>query len=194
MTASAAANGKRKMIGPDDAMPWGKHKGIPINQCPRDYLVWALRNMDACRPDHERYWPEYTQVLESLVGTHAPVTPPTMPLIPLCVELNRRKVTLEVRGHEIRTSQPIEPDLQSSIDANKTILAAVLRCSNGPQPVSGGARLIQGAELRMLAKAWYGQMSRRYHPDTGGSQAAQVAVNDCYQTLIEMIAAWEVKR
>lgn len=38
-------------LTPETPMPWGKHKGVPINRVPRDYLVWAINNADAMRPE-----------------------------------------------------------------------------------------------------------------------------------------------
>ena len=32
-----------------DVMPWGKHKGTPLDQVPGDYLNWAVRNADHLR-------------------------------------------------------------------------------------------------------------------------------------------------
>jgi len=35
-----------------DALPFGKYRGVPIDQVPTDYLLWAIENFDAQRsPD-----------------------------------------------------------------------------------------------------------------------------------------------
>jgi exodeoxyribonuclease X len=31
-------------------MPFGKHKGEPIEDLPSDYIEWALRELDSLRP------------------------------------------------------------------------------------------------------------------------------------------------
>lgn len=176
-------------------MPWGKHKGIPIDQVPRDYLVWALKNMDACRPDHERYWPEYTAVLESLVGQHAPVRPTTLALIPLCQRLKAERITLEIRGNQVAAVAPLPADLADSIEANRAILHAVLSISGGAsRPVGGSARLIQGVELRTLVKNWYRQLSQQFHPDRGGSNEAQTAINAGYKVIMDLLTRWETSK
>lgn len=31
-------------------MPWGKHRGLPFDEIPTDYLVWVLCEAEAARP------------------------------------------------------------------------------------------------------------------------------------------------
>jgi hypothetical protein len=33
-----------------DSLPFGKHRGVPIDSVPTDYLTWFLANMQALRP------------------------------------------------------------------------------------------------------------------------------------------------
>lgn len=181
-------------IDATDPMPWGKYKGIPIDQVPRDYLVWALKNMDACRPDHERFWPEYTAVLEGLVGPHAPEKPAMLGIVPLCERLQQANVRLEARGNQIAALDPLPADLAESVEANKAVLLAVLRIAGGSQQLGGSARLIRGAELRSLVKGWYGRMSRQFHPDAGGNADSQKAVNACYKSLTDLLTQWEASK
>ena len=47
------------------------------------------------------------------------------------------------------------------------------------------------AELRVVAKQWFRDMSRKVHPDMGGSDQQQQIVNQCYEVLVEKINAWE---
>ena len=185
--SSILTKSRPRHIHATDPMPWGKHKGIPIDQVPRDYLVWALKNMDACRPDHERYWPEYTAVLEGLVGPHAPVRPATMAIVPLCERLADEKVRLEVKGDHLVALDPVPADLAASIEANKAVLFAVLRVAAGKQET----KAIKSTDLRSLVKGWFGAMSRQFHPDAGGSNEAQSAVNAGYRMLMDLLTRWE---
>jgi hypothetical protein len=180
----------RGPIEADDPIPWGKYKGIPIEQVPRDYLVWSLKNMDACRPDHERYWPKFRELLESLVGPQASTAPTTLALLPLCAQLTTDGVKLSLRGSNVVTSEPVGPEIEKSIQANRAVITAVLRCT-GAMQLGGSARLIQGVELRAMVKAWYGRMSRQFHPDAGGTPVGQTAVNACYKALMELLEQWE---
>lgn len=41
--------------------------------------------------------------------------------------------------------------------------------------------------LEVQLKAWYRRMTQRHHPDHGGSDAAQAIINDCYESLRELI-------
>jgi hypothetical protein len=41
--------------------------------------------------------------------------------------------------------------------------------------------------LRRTLKQWYAGMSRRFHPDLGGSAKEMVVVNLCYDSLIELL-------
>jgi hypothetical protein len=43
------------------------------------------------------------------------------------------------------------------------------------------------ARVEQGLKGWYRRMSLKYHPDRGGSNEAQVVVNDCYESLCELI-------
>ncbi|MCY1465055.1 hypothetical protein D9M71_831560 [compost metagenome] len=36
---------------PPSTMPFGKHKGAKLCNLPKDYVSWALKNMDALNPD-----------------------------------------------------------------------------------------------------------------------------------------------
>jgi Putative quorum-sensing-regulated virulence factor len=173
-------------------MPWGKHKGVPIEELPRDYLVWTLQKTDACNPDHERYWPEFRELLESMVGPHAPVKPAPMSIVVLCSRLRAEGVTLELHGNVIVPSENIDAELLEAIQANRSLLASILPlASDTPARLGGSARLIQGVEFRSLVKAWYGRLSRQFHPDAGGSSEAQIVVNAGYKAMNELVSEWE---
>jgi hypothetical protein len=36
-------------------------------------------------------------------------------------------------------------------------------------------------------KDWYRRMSLKHHPDRGGSDQAQIIINDCYESLRELV-------
>jgi hypothetical protein len=33
------------MAGPRSRLPFGKHRGMPLEQCPTDYLQWVAKNL-----------------------------------------------------------------------------------------------------------------------------------------------------
>jgi hypothetical protein len=49
-------------------------------------------------------------------------------------------------------------------------------------------------DLRRAIKHWYASMSRRFHPDLGGSVKEMIVVNLCHDTLIELIEGLESKK
>ncbi len=193
--AAVTAPPKPRPIGPGDPMPFGKHKGQPIETIPQDYLAWCLREMDACKPDSDRYWPEFKAALESVAGPMLPgMTRPTVMAFPaLCSVLAARGITISVRGGELVTSETITDEaIREAVRVHKAPLLAVVKLVEPGQVASrGSAKLIVAAEVRCLIKAWYGRMSKRLHPDAGGSTAAQVAVNQCYQDLMKVFTEWE---
>lgn len=191
VTTMMAGPSKRGIIGPDDPMPWGKHKGIVLGAVPRDYLVWCLKNMDACNQDSGKFWPEFRETIEALVGPHAPVRPDVLSIDVLCYRLREMEITLEVRGGTVKASEQIDGQLEESLQAHRNILLSVLRVSSGAVKLSGSAKAIQGAEIRCLVKGWYGKLSRQFHPDAGGSPVAFTAVNAGYKLLLEILSQWE---
>jgi hypothetical protein len=48
-------------------------------------------------------------------------------------------------------------------------------------------------KLKRTLKTWYASMSRRFHPDLGGSAKEMVVVNLCYDALIELLEGSEKK-
>ncbi len=47
----------------------------------------------------------------------------------------------------------------------------------------------QGKDLGPLVTRWYGQLSRRFHPDRGGSDQAMAAVNEARALLVGLLQA-----
>lgn len=115
-------------------MPFGKQKGLPLEQVETGMLRWWLKKMDS---DGLRV--EYREAVTAV---------------------------LQARG-----DRPPEP---------------------GRPPVgTNSTRLILAAEFRCMIKAWFGQMSKRYHPDRGGSDMQQLVVNDAYKSLMAELEKWE---
>jgi hypothetical protein len=55
------------------------------------------------------------------------------------------------------------------------------------QPRESQEPLKADEKLRRTVKQWYASMSRRFHPDLGGSAKEMVVVNLCYDALIELL-------
>jgi len=47
------------------------------------------------------------------------------------------------------------------------------------------------AEFRVVAKQWFRDLSRKSHPDMGGTVEKQQIVNEAYNLFLEKLAAWE---
>jgi len=174
---------KRGPITASDPMPWGKHKGIPIECVPQDYLRWALANMDACRPDHEKYWPEFTVVLEGLAGPQAPQKPRPPDLRQLVDRLKEEGITLGISSGRITSSRQLPKDLVDAVSFHSVVLFKVLSIAEGPADPSS----VSSEKVRWSLKRWYREMSQRYHPDRGGSDVMQSVVNECYRTLSKVL-------
>jgi hypothetical protein len=179
-------------------MPWGAHRGTPIDQLPASYLVWALANTDACDPDHARFWPELKQTFEALVGTQA--VPARRPRVlsaeELCARLKARGITLvrSAQGRDLQPSGPLEDeDLREAWGIHKSRIMTIVFSVEPPEPprARGSVKLLVAAEVRNLIRSWYGKMSRRFHPDAGGSAASQSAVNQSFRSLMEDFEKWE---
>jgi hypothetical protein len=184
--------GKSKPIGVDDYMPFGKHKGMIVKDVPPDYLRWALKSADLCNPDHDRYWPELRETFEGLVGPHAPVRPACLPIAVFCARLRAEGITLAIRDSELVASEELTGELLESLKAHANLIGAVLLIGQDTRTIAtGAARAGQAAELKGLVKRWYNAMSQRFHPDAGGRDEHQVAINAGFNSLKEMIAKWE---
>jgi hypothetical protein len=81
-------------------MPWGKHRGLALEQLPLDYLLWLLRLEDL----HER-WPD----LHAALGR----------------EHERRRAQRSQAGHEAgrRFSGPAIEDVKDIVDTGYRALA-----------------------------------------------------------------------
>lgn len=194
--AAFATKSNSRPITSTEPIPFGKHKGIPIDQVPRDYLGWALRNMDCCNPDHERYWPEFRTTLESVVGTEPDFTRPIPLSFPaLCAKLAARGIKVRIEDGDLVTDGPsLTEQEQEGLRIHKSPLMAIVQLIERPAPGAGTIKRIWSADLRTRIKLWYGRMSKESHPDQGGTHEAQIAVNRCYRALMDVITEWEATR
>ncbi len=85
---------------------------------------------------------------------------------------------------------------KAKVDPDAKPWKAAPQCSKPEpeQPKAPPPPIAQIASLRGLVKAWYGKMSRKFHPDLGGSAEKQIVLNLCYKTLCEEIERWEGQR
>ena len=201
-TSGVQTTPRPRPIGPTSPMTFGKHKGLLIEAVPPDYLRWALKNTDSCNQDHEQYWPELRQTFEALVGQIASQPPlfngRMLGFSELCQKLADHKVVISLDRGKVVVDDPakLSEAEATSLGAFQYPLARLLSCVQGSATESpgGSAKLIRSADLRCRVKAWYGRLSRQFHPDAGGSDQAQGAVNACYKSLIKILADWERAR
>jgi putative quorum-sensing-regulated virulence factor len=74
-------------------------------------------------------------------------------------------------------------------DIDAPLRQAIYRALGQPEPraSTGGDILPVVARVEEGLKGWYRRMSLKHHPDRGGTNEAQIVVNDCYESLIGMI-------
>ncbi len=121
-------------------MPFGEHRGDPLDSIDTGYLRWWLKKMDS-----DGLRAEYREAVVAI---------------------------LQARGD--RPPAPRPP----------------------PRPEVGiaSAKLIWAAEIRSMAKAWFSQMTLKYHPDRGGSNEQQMVVLECYRSMMDELKKWESSR
>jgi hypothetical protein len=163
---------------PAGVMPWGKHKGKPLNEVPRDYLVWAIENAEIMKPDLRR---EIETFLGLPIGSTGP--PPSKPG--------------DVKLNDIKANETLTEDEKSIIKQMKTAwgkdqarlkelekenreLRAELEAVKKNTPTDSDV-------FRRIVKQAFAAMSRRFHPDMGGSQEKQTVVNLCFRDLLSRL-------
>lgn len=146
-------------LSPETPFPWGKHKGVPIGRVPRDYLIWALNNADAMRP-------ELRTVIQSVLGI-APEEGKQEE--PANQEANNLRRAWE---HAVKRVK----EQQAEIKALKAQLATAASVTMGDVD-----------QFRRVIKGWYRAMSLVYHPDRGGTKESQAILNACYSDLIRRL-------
>lgn len=155
-------------------MPWGKHKGKPLSEIPRDYLQWALANATLVTP-------ELREQIESVLN----VQPATLPFGDDPDE--------DFRAEAIRLRGEVK-GMRAGWDLDKTRLknadVEIKRLKKALDEASR-RRLADPSEFRRVVKQWYGAISRKFHPDLGGTAAQQTVANVCYQELMERLEGME---
>ncbi len=207
IVAGSRPTSKRGPIGPDDPIPFGKHKGTIIRGVDPGWLAWARDKSDFCDPNASIYWPELRAAIVAVVGdSGAPPRPVVLALPAVCALLAARKLRIrEERGEVILIDQdghtgPTVPEgVPDALRVHKAALLAIIKLVEPVQVQvqgnsNGSAKFLWAADLRCRVKAWYGRMSRQFHPDAGGSAGAQTAVNQCYKSFMETLAEWEATK
>lgn len=151
---------------PATTMPWGKHKGKPLKEVPRDYLKWAVNNADAMSP-------ELRAAIEAELGMLPGVTTPgeKTPMDDL------RDLLAETR-RKLKEEERLRAELGKEVCDLKAQLRETAR-----------DKVTDADVFRRVVKQWFGAMSRKFHPDLGGSVEKQVIVNACYQDLMGRLEA-----
>lgn len=139
-------------------LTWGKHKGKKLGEVPPDYLRWALANATIVSSPLRG---QMEAVLGLEVGSTVP--PPPEPAA------ERRIKELEALVRESR-------DELARVSGELMTLRRQ-RAEHVADPVL----------FRRLVKGWYRDMSRRFHPDLGGSVEQQQVLNACYGELIDRL-------
>jgi hypothetical protein len=174
-------------------MPFGQHKGKPIDQVDPSYLIWALQHTNLCNPAHPNYRPELRAVFESIVGPVAWVSSPDGngdidSLSRLCSRMAAAGVRISLTGGKvvIHDADSVDKSIRDSIEKHREPLAKLLSCSLGTR--SGSVKLQWIGELRGRLKGLYNRMTRRHHPDlAGGSDAAQAVVNEYHKAMMAIL-------
>ena len=54
------------VVLPYKTWPFGKHKGLPIENVPQDYIEWAIQNIDSLNEDSDKFDPRLGKTIEVL--------------------------------------------------------------------------------------------------------------------------------
>lgn len=165
-----------KAVGSHGAMPWGKHRGKLLKDVPRDYLLWVMGKADLASPELKA---EIQQVLDAadndrplFGGGDGPSEADDLATWQArYFEMEQRAKAAEKRAAELKR------DVAAARDGRIRQLESELRAARQDRPTDAD-------KFRRVVKRWYGAMSRKYHPDLGGSAERQMVVNDCYRGLI----------
>lgn len=188
---SAPNPGSGRPIDEYDQMPFGKYKGVLINDVPTDYLRWAVGNSSYCDPQSDQHWPELHELFAKIL-VNKDGAPPVMKLVDFCVELRRRGIKVQANNGTVTTSEPIDENLRTSFLANRAYLNAVISIVDAPAPRRGGSiKTIMAGEVRTIIRDWYRKIVIRFHPDRGGTQEAMNAIATSYGELRDALAEWE---
>jgi hypothetical protein len=188
---------------PSTVMPFGRHRGKPLSEVPTEYLRWALANATAMGP-------ELREQVEAVLGFQAPSMPFMVEAGPAEAEeaappdasdlaaINQHLRDLRKEDAAlIKKANAEVARIRKGWDDDKVRLAnAQTEVKQLKRALAEASRekVSDPAAFRRVVKQWYGAVSRRFHPDMGGSAASQVVANVCYQELIERLDQMEKNR
>lgn len=140
---------------PIETMPFGKYRGVSLAMVGRnDPRYLAWVASDAC----QAAGPELKEACRVVLGI-APVAPGDR-----SGEDSRMAAELAAARAEIGRLEREVAELKRRVAANDVVIP-------GLDPI------------RVVIRRWFGAMSRRFHPDAGGTHEQQIVVNACYQEL-----------
>jgi hypothetical protein len=150
--------------------PWGKHKGKALQDAPRDYLEWAVHNADAMKP-------ELRAELEKILGLPPGSTGPP-PSKPSEIKPDE-SLSQEDRSQlaQVKKAWAKDQARLKELETENRELRAALDSARKDKPSDVQV-------FRRIVKQWFGSMSRRFHPDAGGSLERQTVLNLCYSDLM----------
>ena len=143
-------------------MPWGKYRGKPLDEIDKGYLRWVLAKADYASQDLRE---AIAQVLDE------PVPPPP----------------------DLAAPAPawVEKDVAAKWRDRHTEAVKALAEAKAELALARKDRPSDVERFRRLLKQTYASMSRKYHPDTGGSAEKQQVVNEFYRHLIAKLQSGE---
>jgi hypothetical protein len=105
--------------------------------------------------------------------------------------LRLAEVPADYLGWCLRTLERLDPWLRAAMEAE---LHRRVRAHSGQPPsgaATGNGAAANGApgkqQLAEVLNRWFREQSRRWHPDSGGSDAAMAAINVGYERLKELL-------
>lgn len=171
MNVQAATVDPFAAVTPDWVMPFGKYRGATlkeIKQKEASYLKWVAS--DKCTYATEELKAACRDLLDGIqdIPTFPGFAPPADMVSIARVDLN-------------------ELHRQAVADTNE-IARLRAEVSSLKRQMKSRDEAIPGADgVRLLIRRWFGSMSRRFHPDAGGTAEQQSVVNICYRELTTML-------
>lgn len=171
-------------VVPETVMPFGKHRGKPLSEVAktdRGYLDWVVKKADLASPELKAACqaamgiqsPTMFGEAVSPEAASAPVSPPWVDT-PGPRMISIPQVDLDAFKKKSRDDDAMIGRLKAEIAQLKKDAKAKDR----PGEIHG---------VKLIVRRWFGVMSKRFHPDAGGSAEQQTVVNVCYRELTTML-------